>query len=88
MSLISNKEIKRLRGYFDSNKIAYELRNWEEGRFNIHVDLGYIRLSFLTSVGSYGGYEGLIEYYNFRDEPTGYLTADEAIEIYEKVVEE
>lgn len=88
MSLISNKEIKRLRDYFDLNQIAYELRNWEEGRFNIHVDLGYIRLSFLTSVGSYGGYNGLIEFYNFRDEPTGYLTADEAIDIYEKVVTE
>ena len=88
MSLISNKEIKRLRGYFDLNQVEYELMYWEEGRFNIHVDLGYIRLSFLTSVGSHGGYEELIEFYNFRDEPTGYLTADEAIEIYEKVVEE
>lgn len=88
MSLISNAEIKKLRDYFDSNQIAYELRYWEPDRFNIHVDLGYIRLSFLTSVGSYGGYEGLIEFYNFRDEPTGYLRADEAIEIYEKVVAE
>ena len=88
MSLISNKEIKRLRDYFDSNQIEYELRYWEEGRFNIHVDLWYIRLSFLTSIGSYGGYEGLIEFYNFRDEPTGYLRADEAIEIYERVVQE
>ena len=88
MSLISNKEIKRLRDYFDSNQIEYELMCWEEGRFNIHVDLWYIRLSFLTSVGSYGGYNGLIEFYNFRDEPTGYLTADGAIEIYEKVVAE
>ena len=86
--VISNAEIQKLRDYFDTNKIAYDLRNWEEGRFNIHVDLGYIRLSFFTSVGSYGGYEGLIEYYNFRDEPTGYLRADEAIEIYEKAVAE
>ena len=88
MSLISNKEIKRVRDYFDTNQIEYELRYWEEGRFNIHIDLWYIRLSFLTSVGSYGGREGLIEFYNFRDEPTGYLTADEAIEIYERAVAE
>ena len=88
MSLISNKEIKRLRDYFDLNQVEYELNDWGLDRFNIHVDLEYIRLSFLTSVGSYGGYNGLIEFYNFRDEPTGYLTADEAIEIYEKVVEE
>ena len=84
--VVSSVEIEKLRDYFDSNKIAYELRYWEEGRFNIHVKLWYMRLSFLTSVGSYGGYEGLIEYYNFKDEPTGYLTADEAIAIYEKVV--
>lgn len=84
---VSNTEIQKLRDYFDANQIEYELRNWEEGRFNIHVDLEYIYLSFLTSVGSYGGREGLIEYYNFRDEPTGYLTADGAIEIYKKAVD-
>ena len=88
MSLISNKEIKRLRDYFDLNQVEYKLRYWEEGRFNIQVDLEYIYLSFLTSEGSYGGYEGLIEFYNFRDESTGYLTADEAIEIYERAVAE
>ena len=86
--MVSNAEITKLRDYFDTNQIEYELRYWEEGRFNIHVDLGYIRLSFLTSIGSYGGYEGLIEFYNFNDEPTGYLTAYEAIKIYEKVVAE
>ena len=88
MSLISNKEIKRLRDYFDLNQVEYKLRYWEEVRFNIQVDLEYIYLSFLTSEGSYGGYEGLIEFYNFRDEPIGYLTADEAIEIYERAVAE
>lgn len=88
MSLISNKEIKRLRDYFDLNQAEYEVVAWEEDRFNIHVKLDYVTLSFLTSVGSYGGYNGLIEFYNFRDEPTGYLTADEAIEIYEREVAE
>ena len=88
MNMISNKEIKKLRNHFDLNQIAYEVVAWGGDRFNIHVKMDYLTLSFLTSVGSYGGYEGLIEFYNFRDEPTGYLTADEAIEIYEKVVEE
>lgn len=88
MSLISNKEIKKLRNYFDSNQVEYEVMAWGETGFNIHVNLEYINLSFLISVGNYGGYEGLIEFYNFRDEPTGYLTADEAIEIYEEVVAE
>ena len=85
MSLISNKEIKRLRDYFDLKQVEYEVVAWEEGRFNIHVSLEHMRLSFVTSVGSYGGYNGLIEFHNFSDEPTGYLTADEAIEIYERV---
>lgn len=88
MSLISNKEIKRLRDYFDLNQIEYEIRFWKDNWYNIHVNLEYVKLSFVTSVGSYGGCEGLIEFYNFKDEPTGYLTADEAIEIYEKVVTE
>ena len=86
--MISNAEIQKLRDYFDTNQIEYELRYWGEGRFNIHVDLDYIRLSFLTSIGSHGCFEGLIEFYNFIDEPTGYLRADEAIEIYEKAVAE
>ena len=86
--VISNAEIQKLRDYFDTNKIEYDLRYWQSDRFNIHVDLEYLRLSFLTSVGSYGGCGGLIEFYNFEDEPTGYLSADEAIKIYEKVVAE
>ena len=88
MSLISNKEMKKLKNYFDLNQVVYEVVAWGENGFNIHVNLEYLTLSFLTSVGSYGGYNGLIEFYNFRDEPTGYLRADEAIEIYEKEVAE
>lgn len=88
MSLISNKEIKKLRNYFDLNQVEYEVIAWGEDRFNIHVHLDYLTLSFLTSIGSYGGYNGLIEFYNFRDEPTGYLTADEAVELYKMVVQE
>ena len=88
MSLISNKEIKKLRNHFDLNQVVYEVIAWGEARFNIHVKLDYVTLSFLTCVGSYGGYNGLIEFYNFRDEPTGYLTADEAIGIYEREVAE
>ena len=86
--MISNNEIKKLRDYFDANQVVYEVVAWGEDGFNIYVSLDYLALSFLTSVGSYGGYKGLIEFYNFRDEPTGYLTADEAIEIYEMEVAE
>ena len=85
---IEPTELTKLREYFDENWISYEVLYWADGWYNLHIDLGYVKFSFLTSQGSYGGYHGLIEFYNFRDEPTGYLTADEAIEIYEKVVVE
>ena len=85
---IEPTELTKLREYFDTNDVSYEAVYWEDDRYNLHVDLEYITLSFLTSKGSYGGHHGLIEFYNFEDEPTGYLTADEAIEIYEKVVAE
>ena len=85
---IKPTELTKLREYFDANGIGYEVLYWEENWYNLHVKLEYARLSFLTSIGSYGGYEGLIEFYNFRDEPTGHLTADEAIKIYERAVAE
>lgn len=84
---IKPTELIKLREYFDKNSISYEVAYWEDNWYNLHIDLEYVKLSFLTSMGSYGGYNGLIEFYNFRDEPTGHLTADEAIKIYEKEVE-
>lgn len=85
--MIPNYHITKLRNYFDDNKILYEVRFWEVDRYNIHVVREYKTISFVTSVGSYGGLEGLIEAYNFSDEPTGFLTTDEAIEFYKKEVE-
>ena len=79
---ITPTELTKLREYFDINGVIYEEANWKDNWYNLHVDLKYVTLSFLTSEFSLGGYNGLIEFYNFRDEPTGYLTADEAIEIY------
>lgn len=84
---IKPTELTKLREYFDANGVSYEAVHWGNNRYNLHVDSEYAKLSLLTSEGSYGGYNGLIEFYNFRDEPTGHLTADEAIEIYEKEVE-
>ena len=85
---IKPTELTKLREYFDASGVSYEAVRWKDNRYNLHVDLEYIKLSFLTSEVSWGGDQGLIELYNFKDEPTGYLTADEAIEIYEKVVAE
>ena len=85
---ITPTELTKLREYFDVNGVSYEERIWKDNRYNLHVGLKYVKLSFLTSEVSYGGVQGLIEFYNFRDEPTGCLTADEAIEVYERVAQE
>ena len=88
MKKITPTELTRLREYFDANGVSYKENDWEDNRYNLHVDLEYVTLSFLTSDLIYGGTQGLIELYNFKDEPTGCLTADEAIEMYERVAQE
>ena len=85
---IKPTELTKLREYFDVNGVSYEEAHWKGDWYNLHVVLEYVNLSFLTSKVSWGGNQGLIEFYNFRNEPTGYLTADEAIEVYEKEVAE
>ena len=85
---IKPTELTKLKEYFDANGVSYEAVHWEDNRYNLHVDLEHTKLSFLTSEGSYGGYNSSIEFYNFRDEPTGYLTAEGAIRIYEEEVAE
>lgn len=84
---IKPTELTKLKEHFDVNGISFYIANWKDNWHNLHVALEYVNLSFLTSEFSLGGIQGLIEFYNFRDEPTGCLTADEAIEIYEKEVE-
>jgi len=86
--VIKPTEITKLREYFDASGVSYEVVCWENNRYNLHVDSEYVKFSFLTSEGSYGGNQGLIEFYNLRDEPTGYLTAEGAIRIYEEEVAE
>lgn len=86
MKKITPTELTKLREYFNANGVSYKENDWEDNRYNLHVDLEHATLSFLTSDLIYGGTQGLIEFYNFRDEPIKYLTADEAIEVYEKWV--
>ena len=84
---IEPKEITKLRGYFDLNDVSYKVVQWKENEYNLHVELEYVKLSFLTSVGSYGGNQGLIEVYNHIDDPLGHLSANSAIKIYEDAVQ-
>lgn len=39
------------------------------------------KLSFICHIGSYGVEKGLIEFYDFKEEPVGYLTAEECLKI-------
>lgn len=80
-------EIQKLRYLLDANSINYKVREWGEGakcsweRYNLHVFDGDIRYSFLLSKASNGREEGLIEFFNFREEPIGWLTAKECMKI-------
>ena len=92
---LDTTEIQKLRCLLNANGINYEVRDWGEGAggfwegYNLHVLNGDIRYSFLLSKGSYGREEGLIEFFNFSEEPTGWLTADECMKIIkEELVEE
>ena len=84
---LDTTEIEKLRLFLDKNNVNYEVRDWGEGvngfweGYNLHVLNGDTRYSFLLSKGSYGGEKGLIELYNFNEEPTGWLTADECMKI-------
>ena len=55
--------------------IERELRNQIVIKINLKV------LSFICHFGSYGADQGLIEFYDFQEEPVGYLTAEECLEI-------
>lgn len=55
--------------------VERELRN------QIVIKQGKTELSFICHLGSYGVDQGLIECYDFKSEPVGYLTANECMEI-------
>lgn len=55
--------------------VERELRN------QIVIKQGKTELSFICHLGSYGVDQGLIEFYDFKSEPVGYLTANECMEI-------
>ena len=84
---LDTTEISKLRSFLDDKQIPYEIRGWGMGEdemwegYNLHVQNGVVTNSFLLSRGSYGREKGLIEFYDFIEEPTGYLTANECIAI-------
>lgn len=76
-------EMSKLQKWLDDNGIKYE-RIIEERpplrRNQILIETDYKELSFICQWGSYGYYQGLIEMYDFQNEPIGFLTAEECID--------
>jgi len=47
-----------------------------------------LKISCISHYGSYGASDGLIEIYDFINEPIGFLTADEAFKFIERKMKE
>lgn len=82
--LLENKGIVFER-FHDPTKVPdYVLPNKDverELRNQIVIKQGKTVLSFICHLGSYGVDQGLIEFFDFKSEPVGYLTAEECIKI-------
>ena len=84
-----NEEMRKFRKMLDAEHIRWEDKS-DFGIYPIcrtHFTYNGQRWSVIHGVGSYGGVDlltgadrGLLEAYNFCDEPVGYLTAEEAMQ--------
>lgn len=74
-------EMDKLQKWLDENGIKYEriIEKKPLERNQIYIETNYKELSFICQEGSYGYYQGLIEMYDFQNEPIGFLTAEECI---------
>ena len=41
---IKPTELTKLREYFDTNGISYEVAYWEDNRYNLHVNSEYVKI--------------------------------------------
>lgn len=81
-------EMEKLQKWLDENNIKYE-RYIEDGKLNrnqILIRTDKIELSFICHYGSYGYQQGLIEMYDFENDPIGYLTAKQCISKLKEVL--
>ena len=95
-------EIDTLRAMLRENDIPFESNIDKRQMHDLYADVDYrnqvivrcpdepeeIRVSCVCHFGSYGVQKGLIEFYDFFNEPTGFLTADEAFELVKEKWEE
>jgi hypothetical protein len=83
------EEMKKFRAMLDAEHIRWEDES-DDGEYPIcrtHFTCRGQKWSVIHGYGTYGGYDrftntdkGLLEAYNFSDEPKGYLTAEEVMQ--------
>lgn len=81
-------EMEKLQKWLDENNIKYE-RYIEDSLINrnqILIKINEMELSFICHYGSYGYQQGLIEMYDFVNEPEGFLTAKQCISKLKEVL--
>lgn len=81
------EEMQKLQDWLDKNHIDYKrTKEYVEGigRNQILIETNEIKLSFICHYGSYGYEAGLIEMWDFENDPVGWLTAEECKKIIKK----
>ncbi len=88
-------EIQKLANELLKRNIAHDYiyklrnnRNFLDNQIRVEYPNEQGFLSIICCEGSYGGDRGLLEFYDWQNEPTGYLNADECLEIIERYLKE
>lgn len=91
------ENMQKLRDWLDEKNIIWvDASDQSESLFWIcrtHFAINGNRYSVVNGFGTYGGISlmheenrGLLEFYDFNDEPKGYLTAEEVIDIIKELI--
>ena len=76
-------QLQDLNRYLDNKGIKHQYRPLYDGA-QILIEKPNKKLSFIIHFGSYGHEQNLIEFYDFKNEPRGYLTANQCKHIVRK----
>ena len=84
------EEMQKLQDWLNKNHIPYErIKECQVGidRNQILIEKGETKLSFICHFGSYGYEAGLIEMWDYENDPKGWLTAEECKKIIKKALQ-
>lgn len=83
------EEMQKLEIYLIKNNFVYDkyIKGSKEKIVFNGVDMSYYQeqivlggISIISGTGTYGGDRGLLELYNFADDPEGHMTAENVIQ--------